>query len=145
MMPIEVEILKVDNWVKCNKFRLTKPLHFNGIIVPKGFICDGATISRWLTLIGLIIMIVSVIINITLVSIIGIILTLIPVIFPRISNYFKATIVHDYCIKSNIMPRRDSDLLFLSNLEHLGVSKVRRLSMYITVSMYTIIKGLMRG
>lgn len=111
-------VLGKDHWVVKKEFRY----HIDGdknkvVIVPRGFLTDGATVPRLLW---------------------GII--------PPWGKYGQAVVLHDYLCEFTgfwnynqweTIQREDADLIFKSALKELGVNSLTRYLMYGAVSLFT--------
>ena len=87
------------------------------IIIPKGFIFDGATVPRifW-------------------------------TIIPPLGRYTRAACLHDYLIdvkwrKEKVITRKEADIIFLESMKAIKVNKLLAYTMYSAVRFYSIIKG----
>jgi len=96
--------------LKSHKFKVAKPFTFRGIMIPKGFVTDGASVPRvfW---------------------------SLFP---PNRTDYLPCAIVHDYLC--DLREFRKADECFLECLKHLKVSKFTTYTMFIAVRLYHMIK-----
>ncbi len=101
-------------FINFNRFQLDATFEYytedgeDTIIVPAGFISDGASIPRifW-TIIG----------------------------SPWSGKYGRAAVIHDYLYYKQIFTRKKSDLIFLEGMKVLGVSWWKRHLMYRAVRM----------
>ena len=57
-------------------------------------------------------------------------------IVPLIGNHVQAAILHDWCYKNGVLPKKDADDLFLDTMEFLGVPWWRRRVMYRAVKLF---------
>lgn len=108
---MKVEIIKPKNVLGKAKYRIVTNEYINGYIIPKGFVADGATVPR-----------------------------LFWWLFPPVSSYFDATVLHDYLLKSNKVGRYKADLLFLEQMEYDGVSAPVRYTMFSVVLTYGFVR-----
>ena len=139
-MEISVKIIPPNDWSQYSRFKLVRDIEIEGIFIKKGFITDGATISRWITLGGLVVIAGGISVNATLLQVFGGLIALIPVVFPKTNNYFPATILHDYLLAEGVMSRKECDTVFKKCLISLGVRRWRVFCMYFAVRTYSIIK-----
>lgn len=70
-MIIPVEIITPATWKGQVTYRLTVPLAIGDLVVPAGFVTDGATVPR-----------------------------LFHFLFPPVAEYFAAAVAHDYALQS---------------------------------------------
>jgi len=105
--PLFVEHLDGKNWKVIESFiyHVGEKGSDNIIIIPSGFVTDFASIPRFAW------------------SIIG---------HPA-GKYGKAAVVHDYLYRNKIGSRKQADDVFLEAMDVLGVSKVKRYTMYYSV------------
>ena len=141
-MSVKVTIVPARYFYGYARFRLEEDVIMSDTTVPKGYISDGASIPRSLTVLGLFIVLICCKYDYLSGVLAGSLLTVIPVTFPKINMYFKAAVVHDYQITENLKPRKEIDKDFRRNLKELGVSSWRYNSMYLAVRIWGILKGL---
>ena len=99
---LEGRFLGNDKW-QLTKVLIYETLSGNLIIVPQGFISNGASIPRFFwRLIG----------------------------SPWSGKYGRAAVVHDYMCFAEKVPRKQADKIFLEIMQELGVSWWRRGVMY---------------
>jgi hypothetical protein len=139
-MEIKVTVLPAKHWYSFAKFRTEEEFTMLGITVPRGYVFDGATVSRWLTIFGLIVILSSFYFNNIYGITTGCFINIIPVIFPKISTYFAATLVHDFLIKEERGTRRNADKIFRRCLVKLNVKPWRYNSMYLAVRIFGVLK-----
>ena len=140
-MEVLVTVLPPSQWSDHARFRLERGIKLEGVLVRQGFITDGASISRWITLGGLVVIAGGIVVNSTLLQVFGGLIALIPVVFPKTNNYFPATIIHDYLLAEGERSRKECDMVFKKCLITLGVRRWRVFCMYCAVRLYSIIKG----
>ena len=87
-----------------NKFILTAPLHTPEIIVPAGFITDGASVPQ-----------------------------LLQCVVSQYDKHFPACIVHDFHYTYGLVSRERADELLGINLERLGICDALRIAMVAAV------------
>ena len=153
---ITITMLAKKTMFEVTKYRLEKPFTLAGVDVPKGFKSDGATIPRWVCLIGWVVCLgcyIAVTLNPTVLFIIlssilfvfGTTIICIPIIFPRIGKYVKGAFVHDYHLEE-IAPtptyenRKKADKVFLDSLRELNIHKARMYPMFWAVRIFGILK-----
>jgi hypothetical protein len=107
--------------------------------IPKGFISDGATVSRWLVIPSLIMMTIGAVCDWVLFQAIGYCLALTPAMFPRVSNYFSATVIHDFLLSRGQCSRYEADALFHKALLAQGVRPWRAYLMYCGVRFFSVV------
>ncbi len=78
------------------------------IIIPKGFVTDGASIPKWLW----------------------------PIVGHPFAEFRQAAVVHDFLYRTHIRTKNDSDKIFLEAMEVLEVKKWKRDIMYWAVSTF---------
>lgn len=140
-MEVKVTIVPAKYWFGHAKFRTEEDVTMAGITVPKGYTSDGATIPRWITAVGLLILLAAFQFNTFYGILLGSIITLIPVVFPKTNMYFAAALVHDYHITEKLGTRRQADKIFRQCLKQLNVQPWRYNTMYIAVRAWGIITG----
>lgn len=95
------------------KIELLKPMEFyaDGArhTIPKGFVCDGASIPRffwrWFG-------------------------------HPLEGNIIHGAIVHDFCYRTACVTRKDADALFLSLMREYGVPVTKRVFIWLAVRLF---------
>lgn len=140
-MEVKVTIIPAKHWYDYVKFRTEEEVCIAGVTVPKGFVSDGASVPRWLTLIGLVILLITVQFNIIFGSLFGVILAIAPVVFPKLNMYFAAALVHDYCITEKKCSRKQADKIFKQSLKQLNIKPWRYSIMYAVVRIWGVLKG----
>jgi len=60
-------------------------------------------------------------------------------LIPRIGRHGKAAVLHDWLCEYKIIPRKEADKIFLEAMESLGVSWIKRRTMYTGVRSYTFV------
>lgn len=133
-----LEVLLPLHWWQPTKYRLLDNIECAGHQVPAGFVSDGATVSRWLVIAGLLTIALAHIITPWLYPA-GLIGVIAPALFPRVGKYIKAAIVHDFYLQQGL-DRKTCDQYFKQCLEVLGVSHWRAVSMFFAVRAYSIIR-----
>lgn len=138
-MEVKVTIVPAKHWFDYAKFRTEEDLTMAGITVPKGYVSDGATVPRWLTAVGLLVLLIAFHFGAFYGILLGSVITLIPVVFPKTNMYFAAALVHDYYITKKIGTRRQADKIFRLCLKQLNVQPWRYNAMYIAVRVWGIL------
>lgn len=108
---IKVEILLPVKPTEITLYRLLETYKYKDIIVPKGFVTDGASVPR-----------------------------LFWGIMPPVHRYFLAAVVHDYLLYTG-HNRRSADRVFGDALKEHGISGVKRWVMYRAVRAHAILFG----
>ncbi len=111
LMKMKVKIIKPKSVLGKAKYMIVENEYINGYLIPKGFVTDGATVPRPFWW-----------------------------LFPPVSSYFDATVLHDYLLKSGKVGRYKADLLFLNQMESDGVSVPVRYTMFCIVLIYGFVK-----
>jgi hypothetical protein len=142
-MEVKVSIIPAKKWFSKTYFRIEEDVTMQGVTVKKGFISDGATIPRWFTALGIFILLLASVANSFWLTLLGCFIAMIPVVFPRINNYFAAVIVHDYHIEKKLGKRSESDKILKRCLQELGVQPWRYWPMYIAVRAWAIMRALL--
>jgi len=132
-----VEVLLPKYWWQPTLYQLKAPITCAGHTVPAGFVSDGATVSRWFAIVGLACLLIAHFTN-PFVYAIGLLGVITPALFPRIGNYIKAALVHDYYLECGIQ-RKKADLIFKHCLQELGIEPWRAASMFYAVRFYGIV------
>ena len=90
-------------------FRLLEDYVIRGYIIPKGFVTDFATLPRWsLSVMGR----------------------------PTRGQYQRASLLHDYLIKYNVLSRGEADKIFHEILLEDGTNKFKAKVMFLSVSLF---------
>ncbi|MCK5602323.1 DUF1353 domain-containing protein [Candidatus Pacearchaeota archaeon] len=104
-----IQLKKVPNTGNIAKFEVTEDYkcEVSDIVIPKGFITDGASIPRifW------------------------------PV-FPPFGQYFNAAVEHDYLYSITYQTRKEGDKIFLEQMKNDGVKWFTRKMIYRAVRMF---------
>ena len=133
-----VEILPPKYWWHPTRYRTTQPIPLAFMTVPAGVVTDGATVSRWLVVLGIIFVLLAHSLTAWL-YLPGLLLILTPALFPRVGLYFEAAVVHDYLLDRGVN-RKLADCKFKQMLIKCGVKKWRANLMYAAVMAYGFIK-----
>jgi hypothetical protein len=110
---IDVRWIRPAGWRYQAQWLVLKPFSVMDIIIPKGFISDGATsplLFRWL--------------------------------FPPTDRYFAEAIMHDFLLQQKGVSRKMADELFNEALKHCDISEQRRWAMYQAVKLKTWLKSI---
>jgi hypothetical protein len=107
---MNVQVLKPITILGKATYKLTESVEILRIVVPKGFITDGATVPRVLW-----------------------------PIFPPISMYLEATVIHVYLI-SICTNRYEADKLFRKACTHYKVGRIVTTIMFYSVVAYGFIR-----
>lgn len=137
---LPLDIIFSKNILKANKYELREAIKVNGRTVPKGFVSDGATVPRWLTVLGVLLLITSLIFELIIPSIVSALVSIIPVIFPKDGRYMAAALLHDYLLESGA-DRWLCDSEFKYGLMSLDVPRWRVSMMYYAVRGYSLLKA----
>ena len=111
------------------------------VTAPTGFVTDGATIPRWITAVGIIIVLVGYFLGYFGIILAGCSVAIVPVVFTRTNKYFAAAIIHDYYLHINPDDMLEADKIFKICLKELGISPLRYVPMYVVVRLYSLFKG----
>lgn len=139
---IRVAILPPKYWWGFARYRTEEDLLICGLHVPKGFITDGTTVTRWFTIIGLLLIALAHEVSPWLypVGVLGVVL---PVLFPRVGASLKAAIVHDYLLSIGCS-RLAADCQYKQVLQHLNVPAWRVHMMYTGVRLNSLYRRITR-
>lgn len=110
-----VEILLPARLFERTRYRLIKPLELAGVVVPAGFVTDGASVPRPLW-----------------------------PLFPPTGRYFAAAVVHDWLL-SNGCGWRMANQCFRRALQQQGLPFWVVASMYWSVQTYQFVKEILRA
>ena len=110
-----------------------------GVTAKSGFVSDGASVSRWFAALGVFCIGIAFFAGLSEFIIFGSFIALVPALFPRTSNYFAATVIHDYCLVERLGTRKEADILFKECLKQLEVSPWRYWPMYFAVRTWAIL------
>ncbi len=102
------------------KVKVNVPTMIQGVVIPSGFISDGASIPRWLPFVGLVCWLLADWLSVWF-YIPGLIFLLALALFSRFGLSFNAALLHDYELKSNIDQWWSSGLRFFKQLRHDGI------------------------
>lgn len=108
ILPVEVLIPK--RWWHPPLYRLLGDMEIVGLVVPKGFVSDGATVPRFLWW-----------------------------CFPPVCRYLRAALVHDYLLEQGAGWRKANDR-FRAVLKYTDVPKWRRGVMVLAVEFYGLVR-----
>jgi hypothetical protein len=100
---LDLEYIDGRQWRLIEAFGY-KPLRGPGIIVPRGFVTDFASVPRFFWR-----------------------------LFPPTGTYGKAAVIHDYLYQFNGVTREQADHIFLEAMEELGVAWVTRHILFLAV------------
>ena len=95
---MKVDIIKPKTVLGKAKYKLLCDEIRLGYLIPKGFVTDGSTVPRPFWW-----------------------------LFPPVSSYFDAAVLHDYLLKTGNFPRLVCDKIFLAQMEVDKVSRPVRL------------------
>lgn len=101
-----VEIILPSSWYRLPRYRLIQPIQVGDVVIPSGYITDGATVPlllRWL--------------------------------FPPTGRYFPAAVVHDYILDTE-KDWPHANRLFGEALVECDLPRWRRYPMYAAVKLY---------
>jgi len=135
---MQVQVIQPNHWWQPTKYKTLEAVESAGVIVPVGFITDGATVSRWFAIAGLVIVAVAHF-TIQWLYLIGLIGILTPALFPRVGKYFQAAVIHDYLLESQ-PNRKYADQKFKQSLTEHKIPNWQIALMYSAVRVYGILK-----
>ena len=135
---MNVKINLPKKWWDSPTYTLLNDTVINGVTVPKGFITDGTTLSRWVGLLGLLLITLAHVVTMWLLPI-GLLLVMAPLIYPRVGSDFKAVIVHDYLLKTG--SRYVADETYFDVMTWLKINKFRKCMAYFGVKTLSFLKG----
>jgi len=135
---IDVKINLPKKWWDSPTYTLLSDVVINGVTVPKGFTTDGTTLSRWVGLLGLLLIALAHVITMWLLPI-GLLLVIAPLVYPRVGSDFKAVIVHDYLLRTG--SRYVADETYFDVMELLNINKFRKWLAYFNVKTLSFLKG----
>lgn len=140
-MEIKVDVILPETWLGYARYKLQEDITVDNVIIPKGYITDGATITRWYGLAGMFMILFSCISS-TWIGLwafiflfLGSLGILAVVLFPKVGKYFLATLAHDYLIDAGL-ERRYCDVKFRQIMLSLGIRRWRAYTMYYAVRLY---------
>lgn len=139
MKTTNIELIIPNSWFFCVKIRVIKEFSLAGVRIPSGFICDGVSVSRWFAPVGLLFLILAIVTNNLAIGMFGLLLNILPTIFPRLGSCLLAAIVHDYCLTNLDISRLEADKKYKKALEELSVSRWRIICMYFGVSFWSLL------
>lgn len=108
--------IPAKHWYKRTRWRLAEPVIICDQHIPKGFTTDGASVPRLLWW-----------------------------LFPPHGRYMAAAVLHDYLLNAPKVPRAKADQVFLEAMRSMGVAHWRRLTMFMAVRFWGIVKGVFNG
>ena len=136
------QFIKPDHWWQNIRFQLLEPMQFRGFVVPAGYVTDGASVPRWLVIIGLL-------------SAAGghwywplyafacTMLCAVP-LFPRFGRTLEAAVLHDYLLTDTNVGWRWANWRFLQELKYQGIATWRCYLMYAAVTVFQAGKHLFK-
>lgn len=132
---LRVAIIPPKRWWQFAKYRTEEDLTVAGVTVPKGFITDGATVSRWWVAAGLLLILAAHMVTDWLYPL-GVLAIMLPALFPRVGLALKAAIVHDFLLDQGF-DRIYADRKFKQALIELNVHSWRINMMFAGVRLYS--------
>lgn len=138
MDSIAVDILPPERWYKRARYRLREPVEVLGHAVPAGFITDGASVPRFLSVIAGVMALVCHAFNCTWGVVLFVCVSVAVLYFPPVGRYLVAAIVHDWLLTQ--VARKIADREFLRVMRWLGIRRWRRGVMYCAVRGFSIVK-----
>lgn len=130
---LSVSIIEPATWLKPTRYRLLMPLKLVGHTVPAGFKTDGATVPRFLSLLGVVCVLLGYWLACYLVLWLGLLFLLGVVWFPPVGRYARAAVLHDYLLALQPDNRHFADREFLRAMKVLKIAAWRRWTMFICV------------
>jgi hypothetical protein len=137
---VDIRVIPKKRWYHSQFYQTLNSLNFLGHTIPKGFVSDGVTVPRWISLVGLLLLFLSFGLHSFgygyhsyYTGIFGSISILVPMVFPKVGNYMYAAFLHDFLYSKKQYSRAYCDLMFLNALKMLGIPKWRRSIMYAAV------------
>jgi hypothetical protein len=118
---MNVEIIIPKSWGMRAKYRLKESVSVGGFTIPKGFVTDGVTLPQWFLV--TLILLTGVAVELELMGAVWFLLfsLLMCVFTPIIGRSLPAALLHDYLLKTGLVPRRTADTIFLSELIRQGI------------------------
>lgn len=135
---MSLQLIAQSQWWQPAQFKTMHDKCIQGITVPAGFVTDGASVPRWLPVLGCILLIAAHWLYILFVPAIGLILAL--SLFPRFGQTFDAALLHDFLLTQNPERWRYANRMFLRQLKTDGIHRWRAYTMFCAVSIYQFIK-----
>lgn len=96
-----VRIVPPKEWYQSTHYILEEMFELVGVRVPVGLKTDGATISRWFTPAGLLLLVLAYFIGVWWFFSLSLIVLLIPTVFPKLGRYTAAAFLHDHLWDKN--------------------------------------------
>lgn len=131
-------LIKPSQWWQAAKFKTVQNKKLQGIIIPVGFVTDGASIPFWLPVVGILLLLIAHCLPVFYIPALGLILAL--SLFPRFGKAFDAALLHDFLLTQNPKKWRYANRMFLRQLKTDGIHRSRAYTMFFAVSIYQFIK-----
>ncbi len=139
-----LSFLPAEGYFKSARVRLNKDFVIQGRLVPKGFVSDGASIPRWLPLLGLIFLLLA-----DMVSgwfyFPAVIFLLSLVFFARWGIAFWASILHDYELERDVDDWWRAGILFYKQLKEDGMWVVVAEGAFLLMSFWQLCAAIQRA
>lgn len=133
MNKVSVEILEAEKWWERTRYRLINPLAIGIYSAPSGFVTDGATVPRVLSILGAVLVVFGKSSESWCCVLTGLLLMLGVVWFPPVGRYMKAAIIHDHLLALHPNNRHLADRAFIDVMELLKIHRWRRSLMFMLV------------
>ena len=131
---MNLQLIKPSEWWQPARFKTMNDKCIQGIIIPSGFITDGASVPRWLPVVGCVLLIAGHWLPIFFVPAFAFILAL--TFFSRFGKSFDAALLHDFLLQQNPQRWRYANRMFLRQLKADGIRPWRAYTMFLAVSVY---------
>lgn len=135
---VRVEVIPPDRWWHSTRYRLLEPVTACGHTVPAGFITDGATVPRFLSVVAGLLVLLSYAWGWTAGIGVGVLVAVAVVYFPPVGRYLVAAIIHDWLLEHH--PRAYADREFRRVIVWLRIASWRRWVMYLAVRGYSAMR-----
>lgn len=131
---MNLQHISPDKWYHDTRFKLLDGVTLQGVTVPSGFVSDGASVPRWLPLLGLVLIGFGHYYPVLFVP--GVLLALTLALFPRFGRTLRAAVLHDYLLKQDVDRWHYASVMFLRQLKADGVQRWRCWVMVLFVSLW---------
>lgn len=135
---MSLQLIKPSEWWQPAQFKTMHEKTIQGVVIPAGFVTDGASIPFWLPVMGILLLLIAHWLPVFYIPALGLVLAL--SLFPRFGKTFDAALLHDFLLTQNPEKWRYANRMFLRQLKADGIHRWRAYTMFCAVSIYQFIK-----
>ncbi len=139
---MKLSLIIPANWWQPAKFITEENQVIQFVSIPAGFVTDGASVPRSLTLLGLLFLIAGHWFMPLFIP--GVLLVLSLALFPRFGKSFRAALLHDYLLQQNPDKWISANIFFLAQLFNDGIHWSRAYTMFAAVTIYQAFMAVIR-